>query len=589
MEPLHTFILWESGFSHISRILFEISRKFNIKHVEKVTWDPEEVPERLSRIYPNRDFDADSEKTREIGGNNLVLIVATDPNPDIEDEINRNTVSYKEGLRRDGTNYLHASDNEEEGLFNYRGITDRGEDAFFSLREKKPIICIKDKNSTGLGLCTLERPVFQGIDDVFGLLNTYEDWVILRNWEGLPRSITSEGHEDVDILVRDYFRTATLLQAQGVFQEEYRVHNLVKVGDELVPFDIRYVGDGYYDEEWQTRFLMNRVRTGDFYHLCDEDYFWSLLYHALFHKHRLSDEYRQRLTELGRGLPQCDTTGLRSQASAERMLHSYLRQEGITITKPRDRSVTVVSDNARKIYHSLSGKIRFLGKLVKRKRRADLSGIEGLRHLEDNLKSCPILKRNVFLTEHHVIKQSDRKHAFLLEQEATALERLKGYDQFPNVIDYVRDKDSDYLVLSRLPGRDLFRTFRIPPSQQTAFAKELDRIVEILRSEGIVHRDIRPHNLIFSGERLYLIDFQFAMLDGLEIDARTPTEHYILRNSRVNLGGEWRAPDAPLENRDRLAAERIKEAYCRGMTLKGGIMEGVPFLLRNLKRYVNYK
>ena len=59
-------------------------------------------------------------------------------------------------------------------------------------------------------------------------------------------------------------------------------------------FDLRFVGDRYYDPEWAREILDRRVwNPGGFFTPSNEDYFESLAYHAVVHKNVFSRTYSQ--------------------------------------------------------------------------------------------------------------------------------------------------------------------------------------------------------------------------------------------------------------------------------------------------------
>lgn len=93
--------------------------------------------------------------------------------------------------------------------------------------------------------------------------------------------------------------------------------------------------------------------------------------------------------------------------------------------------------------------------------------------------------------------------------------------------DYERDPDSDTLVLftenfDGFPLNDL--KFDMSADGQQArwmfLAMELIRAVKCLHSVGVVHRDIKPQNILFDGDSIKLIDFGMAcVLDECPVAA----------------------------------------------------------------------
>jgi hypothetical protein len=179
--------------------------------------------------------------------------------------------------------------------------------------------------------------------DVFAALNTLTTYAVLRNFEGLPESHVLGEHDDVDLLVDDYRETIRVLRARPLYgwhpRWGGRFH--VSVAGSSVIFDIRFVGDGYFDADWQRQVLERRVLTaGGIHALSDPDYFETLAYHALLHKPRLSDDYRRRLTRMAavQGRPEWTDAALREPAAAAALLRSIMAP-GRDVVRPRDVTV----------------------------------------------------------------------------------------------------------------------------------------------------------------------------------------------------------------------------------------------------------
>jgi serine/threonine protein kinase len=106
------------------------------------------------------------------------------------------------------------------------------------------------------------------------------------------------------------------------------------------------------------------------------------------------------------------------------------------------------------------------------------------------------------------------------------LRRLKDYPQFPKIL----KAGKDHNVIEWAGGR-------------TRSYQGLLEIVEILKKEGITHRDINPQNLCMKDGQLMLIDFGWALIDG-EGDMNPPEG--LGRGNYIY--GEWD---------DELAARRV--------------------------------
>ena len=96
-----------------------------------------------------------------------------------------------------------------------------------------------------------------------------------------------------------------------------------------------------------------------------------------------------------------------------------------------------------------------------------------------------------------VIKTYEPEGMSLKETESKCLRRLEKYPEFPKIL----KEEANYIVVEWAGGRA--RSYR-----------GLLEIVEILKKENIVHRDINPLNLRMKDDRLMLIDFGWALIDG---------------------------------------------------------------------------
>src|SRR5690606_17042251 len=91
---------------------------------------------------------------------------------------------------------------------------------------------------------------------------------------------------------------ADIINGKKTYKKNYRVQYLVKVNRKNVYFDLRYIGDNYYDYKWQQNILYNKIKYKDFYVPNDKNHFYSLMYHAFIHKPDLSEDYILRLIKM---------------------------------------------------------------------------------------------------------------------------------------------------------------------------------------------------------------------------------------------------------------------------------------------------
>ncbi|BAZ15176.1 serine/threonine protein kinase [Calothrix sp. NIES-4071] len=101
----------------------------------------------------------------------------------------------------------------------------------------------------------------------------------------------------------------------------------------------------------------------------------------------------------------------------------------------------------------------------------------------------------------------------LFQREASCLQQLGNYDQIPRLLAYFEENQEFYLVLQLIVGHTL--THELIPGQRwtegqvISMLQEVLKILEVVHEQGVIHRDIKPDNIIRRNEdqKLVLIDF----------------------------------------------------------------------------------
>lgn len=186
---------------------------------------------------------------------------------------------------------------------------------------------------------------FSSLSEAFSLLNTAgAEYLVLRNYEKFTEcgAFLMDGHPDIDILCRDSQTIVRILDAQTSRKDTPPfkgdgTHYYICVRGKTVSLDLRYIGDGYYCQSWEEDMLARKQPLGDFFVMCPEDYFYSLIYHAILQKKELSQEYRVRLSEMAAKMnvfiEKADTPSFLAK------LQHFMKEKGYRFEYPKDKTV----------------------------------------------------------------------------------------------------------------------------------------------------------------------------------------------------------------------------------------------------------
>lgn len=209
------------------------------------------------------------------------------------------------------------------------------------------------------------------IRDLFDYLNTNCIYVVLRNWDDIfDENIYGSGHEDIDIMCDNIDTFIRLTNAKRINGNKYRDNLVVAVGSLKVRFDVRYIGDNYYPAEWQKNILNRRkLLPNGLYVMSEEDYVYSLAYHALCQKPALSDEYYNKITSAYKQLLNIDSSIEIERADLIRILARYCDGQGYRVFTPEDPGVFINWYNMKQLHviDSYNKKLRRLNLRISQK------------------------------------------------------------------------------------------------------------------------------------------------------------------------------------------------------------------------------
>ena len=137
----------------------------------------------------------------------------------------------------------------------------------------------------------------------------------------------------------------------------------------------------------------------------------------------------------------------------------------------------------------------------------------------------PTLERWVAIKLMHRDMSEDPDQLERFRREARAVARL-NHPNVVTVIDFGEDDGTPYIVLEYVEGETLKQRIRrygrLPVAEAVAYAIEIGRALEAAHAERLVHRDVKPQNVLIDPEgRAKVTDFGIAR--SLETSGLTAT------------------------------------------------------------------
>ncbi len=231
---------------------------------------------------------------------------------------------FKKKIRNNRLSIVHISDNFEESKRNA---------IFFS----------KSENDYPAKYFSKTQHIFDSKNDFFKSLNRSKKlkYVVLRN--------QNSKKEDIDILVNDYYlfkkiadshsykkKNLTFISNSGdpIEDNGIKVSNYVKIKNEILKIDVRFIGDGYFDSNWQKKILNQRKFRHGYYIPNNENYIYSLIYHIVYHKGYIDNKYMSIIKKnFGLNIGDFD--------KITQIINNYLSSKKFKITRPLDLTIPV--------------------------------------------------------------------------------------------------------------------------------------------------------------------------------------------------------------------------------------------------------
>lgn len=220
----------------------------------------------------------------EVGGDDFIAAIIEDLNPKYKYRfdaskrlklVNYKVVDKKKLYRKwtDGNYLVHSTDNIKE-FFNHTVLL---------LGKDRVLRCLSsNKGMSERGRLNIDIVGANGwntVGELFDILNLTSQYVVLRGAEGLENRV-QDLNGDVDILCSDIGEFTASANARKIGKSDNFYH--VNIAGQNVLFDIRFVGDGYFDKQWQQDIIDNRIleKNGVYVPKIDDYFFHIFIMHV---------------------------------------------------------------------------------------------------------------------------------------------------------------------------------------------------------------------------------------------------------------------------------------------------------------------
>lgn len=174
------------------------------------------------------------------------------------------------------------------------------------------------------------RKIFDTIKD--------EQFLILRSFKDLKNDL--EGGGDIDMLCLDKKSLISKYEYRALAKDTNCYNYSIHVDEEDIELDLRCVGDNYYDSKWEEDMLKSRIEFENFYAISDENFFYSMVYHSLIHKHEMKEKHIVAIKEYA----QFDSVD-----ELFDILAVFMNEKGYKVVRPIDTGVEYNKANANKL------------------------------------------------------------------------------------------------------------------------------------------------------------------------------------------------------------------------------------------------
>ena len=550
-DEVQMFVLWEKARVAEKRILDDIATHAEIIASFEAQWPKGMSPQAAyNRFYGPLLPDA-AEKASRSGAGAFVVVIVRFPSSRYDwrmtqrglEYVNLDMFELKWKYREwvGGNNRVHGTLSEEECRRDVALLTGHAVDAW-ARGEVSPRDVRVLPGQEG----------WRDLPEFFRIFNEVHPYVVLRNADELPVAFDPV-HGDIDLLVRNAPDCARCINARK--KKGGAAAYAVCIAGHDVHVDIREIGDGYYDERWECGILRRRVLNDrGFYEPSAVDAFHSLAYHCLYQKQWIAPDYYAKLTRLA------EAAGISAKTPEAwaLALEDHLGRNAYARPQPADASVKF-------------GRVRSDWRQAADE-AAELFGLTDLRplvpsyltlELAATMDGAPVRVWYVPTNEGLVLREYDLARTLFDKAPECVAEPLRWHIGRRGV----------YFVCAASRGRslrELVERGELPssPAVETLAASAL-ALVEKLDAAGIVHRDIRPENLIVSESGEASLQGFYHAVKRSAYRSEVPALRRKPAKALIPLGGEGVA--VPGEWNDRYALAQCLKLLPKTPALEAAI------------------
>lgn len=332
-NDLRIAIIWKS--KNQGKIEKKIKKNKNIKIIDKIkinkNFYSEKFQDRIFWIdqFYNKDV---GKKTDKLKDNIFVYVIESiDPKFKLNkmiftnDEriVDNKIFAFKKKIRKNKSSLIHITDNFEEA-------------------KRNAIFLSKSEKGFPAKYFTDTQHVYKNMKDFFNKINNFNklEYVVLRD--------QNSEKDDLDLLTNDYFlfkraadchsyknKNLKLIANSGdpIEEDGIKVSNYIRIKDKIIHLDVRYVGDNYYDTNWQKKILKNRKYFSGYFVPNLENQLYTLMYHIIYHKGLIDKKYINFLKKNFKKNLSLKTVGDK--------INKFLKQKNYKILRPNDLTIPI--------------------------------------------------------------------------------------------------------------------------------------------------------------------------------------------------------------------------------------------------------